>query len=107
MRWGYPRHGWPCRARRRHPRGLRIRLLEYTQNLGFQFRKFHSHYNAAGMEDEIAACREQIHMAAENVSHTALDAVALVGLANNLANSQANTRSRWQRRAGMGRLLRG
>jgi len=45
------------------------------------------------MEDQIAALRQQLHMAAQSLSHAALDAVAFMGFAQDLANGEAGARS--------------
>ena len=46
-----------------------------------QVSKFDDEYAAAGMKDQIAALGQQIHVAANGLSHAALDAVALMRLA--------------------------
>jgi hypothetical protein len=38
------------------------------------------------MKDQIAALRQQLNVAAQGLAHAALDAVALMRLAENLAN---------------------
>ena len=70
-----------------------MRLMKNTHNLGFKFRKFESEDGSAWMEDQIAALRQQLHMAAQRLSHPALDAIAFVGFTQNLADGKANARS--------------
>jgi len=67
-------------------------LLEDTHDLGFQFHEVEREDDAAGMEDEIAAGGEQIDMAAEGLAEAALDAVALVSFAEDLAGGEADAR---------------
>ena len=52
--------------------------------------------SAAGMEDEIAALRQQVDVAAQSLSHAALDAIAFMGLAQHLAGGEPNA---WGRRS--------
>jgi hypothetical protein len=49
---------------RRNPRRLGLCLLKDTYNLRLKFRKFQSQYNAARMENQIAALGQQPHVAA-------------------------------------------
>jgi hypothetical protein len=69
----------------RHARRLGICLSQDTFNLRLKFREFHGQYAAPGMEDQIAALRQQVHVAAQGLSHAALDAVAFMRLAQHLA----------------------
>jgi hypothetical protein len=45
------------------------------------------------MEDQVATRRQQVQMAAQGLSHAALDAVAFMGLAQNLAGCEADARA--------------
>jgi hypothetical protein len=57
------------------------------------------------MKNEIAALGHQLQMAAQGLSHAALDAVALMGLAEHLAGCEADT---WSlKRFAHGRQARG
>ena len=47
------------------------------------------------MKDEIATLGQKVHVAAQGLSHAALDAVAFMGLAQHLARGEADTRSYW------------
>jgi hypothetical protein len=48
------------------------------------------------MEDEVEANGKQIYVTAQNVAHAALDAIALVGLAEHLAGREPDARARDQ-----------
>ena len=67
--------------------------MKNTHNLRLKFRKFQGEHNAPGMKDEVAALGKQIHMAAEGFFHAALDAVALVRLAQDLAGGETHARA--------------
>ena len=45
------------------------------------------------MEDEIAAFGQEAGVTAKGLTHTALDAIAFVGLADDFAGSEANARA--------------
>ena len=100
---------WPeARPGRRDPaRGFRSGLFKNTHNLRLKLRKFHGEHVAAGMEDEIEARWKQAGVAAQSLSHAALDAVTFVRLADYLADGEADARPRRKRRIGTGRRLRG
>ena len=90
--------GADCCARAR-PRLLPVKD---THDLGFKFREFDGEHSAAGMKDEIEAGGEQIDMAAQGLAHAALDAIALVGLAEHFACGEADAAGRHARRSGCG-----
>jgi hypothetical protein len=71
---------------------LSPRLLENTHNLGFEFREFHGQHHAARMKDQVAAGGQQIDVTADGLSHAALDAIALVRLAQHFSGSEAGAR---------------
>ena len=79
-------------ARIRPPRRFGICLVKDTHDLGFKFREIEAEDGAAGMEDEIAAGGQQVRVAAQDLAQAALDAVAVMGLAQDLAGGQADTR---------------
>jgi hypothetical protein len=62
--------------------------MKDTHDLGFKFRKFDGEDGAARVEDKIATLRQQVDVAAKDVSHTTLDAIALVSLADDLAHGE-------------------
>ena len=68
-------------------------LFKDTQNLSLKLREFHGEHDAAGVQDEIEARGQEIDVAAQRLAHAALDAVALVGLADHFAYSEADARS--------------
>jgi hypothetical protein len=70
------------------------RLLKDTHNLRLKFRKFDGEHDAARMEDEIEALRQQVDVAAQGLAHAALDAVALMRLAQHLARGEARRAGR-------------
>jgi hypothetical protein len=74
-------------------RGLGACLLKETHNLGFEFGEFEVKDDAARMQDEVEARGQQIDMAAEGLSHAALDAIAFMGFAQNFAGGEAHTRA--------------
>ena len=76
-----------------HSRRLGLCLLKDTHNLRLKFREFHGEHGAARMEDQIAALGQQIHMAAQGLAHAALDAVALMRLAQHLAGGEPDARA--------------
>ena len=88
---------------RSHARRFGLGLLKDTHDLCLKFREFDCQYRAAGMEDQIAPCGQQINMAAQGLAHAALDAVALMGLAQHLAGGQPDARTGGQRRFGKAR----
>jgi hypothetical protein len=63
-----------------------------THNLRFKFRKFDGEDGTARMEDEIAAQRQQVYVAAQGLAHAALDAVAFMGFTKDLAGGEADAR---------------
>ena len=69
--------------------------MKDTHNLRFKFRKFEVEDRSAGMEDEIAAQRQQGDVAAQGLSHAALDAIAFMGFAQDLAGGEADARICW------------
>ena len=69
-----------------------IGLLKDTYNLGFQFREFHGEDDSLRMDDQIASCREQIHMVAQNLAHPPLDPVAFVRLTQHFARGEPHSR---------------
>ena len=75
------------------PRRLGLGLFKDTQNLSLKLREFHGEHDAAGVQDEIEARGQEIDMAAERLAHAALDAIALMGLADHLTYSEANARN--------------
>jgi hypothetical protein len=79
--------------------GLLLGLLKDTQNLPLKLREIHGEDDAARVKDEIEARRQKINVAAESLAHAALDAVALVGLADDLADSEADARGNRSSRA--------
>lgn len=89
------RHGFRslCPARR-----LGGGLFKDTQNLALKLRKVHGEHDAARMKDEIAAWRQEIDVATESLAHAALDAIAFVGLADDLADRETDARCRWSAR---------
>jgi hypothetical protein len=64
--------------------------LKDTHDFGIQFRKFGGEHDTPRMKDEVAACRKQIEVAAKDFAQAAFDAIALVGLAENLACGNAH-----------------
>ena len=93
--------GLLCAARRLGPG-----LLKNTHNLRLKFREFHGEHDAAGMKDQIEARGQQIHVAAQGLAHAALDAVALMGLAQHLARGEADARPQPEQLAPSVRLRR-
>jgi hypothetical protein len=78
----------------RGARRLGMGLFKDTQNLALKLREFNGEHNAARVQDEIEARWQKIDVAAKNLAHAALDAVALMGLADDFADSEADARSR-------------
>ena len=74
----------------------RVRLSKDTHDLGFEFREFDGEHRPARMEDQVEAGGKQIHVTAQHFAHAALDAIALVGLAEHLAGGEPNARP-WNR----------
>jgi hypothetical protein len=74
--------------------------MKNTHNLSFKFPKFDGENGAAWMEDEVAALGQQVDVAAQSLAHAALDAIALMGFAQDLAGSEANPRRFWLARRG-------
>jgi hypothetical protein len=74
-----------------------ICLLKNTYNLRFKFRKFEGEDRAAGMKDQVAALRQHVHVAAQSLSHAALDAVAFMGFTQNLTGGEADAWRCWAR----------
>ena len=69
-----------------------LAMFQNTHNLRLKLRKFHGEHAAARMEDEIEAGGQQIDVAAQSLAHAALDAVALVSLAQHFAHGEADAR---------------
>ncbi len=69
-------------------------LLKDTHNLRLKFRKFDGEHRAAGMQDQVEAAGQQVQMAAQGLAHAALDAVALMRLAQHLARGEPDARTR-------------
>ena len=65
--------------------GFGAGLHKDTHDLGLQFRKIEHKYGTAGMKNQIRCRREEIQMAAKRLAHASLDAIALVGLAQDFA----------------------
>jgi hypothetical protein len=63
-------------------------------------------HGPAWMEDQIAALRKQIHMAAQGLAHAALDAVAVVSPAQHLAGGEPDARARREGDQAFSGLLR-
>jgi len=84
-----------------HARCLDGCLLENTHNLGFKFHEIQCEYRAARVENEIAGRGQQVKVAAQSFFHAALDAIALVRLAQNFANGEPNA---WRNCRVIGRL---
>jgi hypothetical protein len=76
----------------RGARRLGMGLFKDTQNLALKLREFNGEHNAARVQDEIEARWQKIDVAAKNLAHAALDAVALMGLSQHFARGEANTR---------------
>src|ERR1019366_4564909 len=74
-----------------------ICLLKNTQNLRFQFRKFNREHRLMGMEDQVAADRQQLDMTPEYVAQATLDAIPFVRFTDYLADRETD--------AGAGRLI--
>lgn len=64
---------------------LRPCLCKDTHDLGFEFREFDGKNRAAGMKDEVSVAWQQVEMTAQHFAHAPLDAIALVGFANDFA----------------------
>ena len=77
----------------RHARRLGACLLKNTHNLGLKFREFRGEHRAARMQDQVEALGQQVHVAAKHLAHAALDAVALVRLAQHLAGGEPDARA--------------
>ena len=67
-------------------------LFKDTHNLRLKLHKFHSEHIAARMEDQIEALGQKVDVAAQSLAHAALDAVALVSLAQHFADGEADAR---------------
>ena len=74
-------------------------LFKDTQNLALKLREVHGEHDAARVKDEIEARGQQIDVAAEGLTHAALDAVALVSFADDFADRETDARSRRSSRA--------
>lgn len=67
--------------------------MEDTHNLSFKFRKFDGENETARMKDKVAALGQQVDVAAQNLAHAPLDAIAFMGLAQHLAGGEADARA--------------
>ena len=68
-------------------------LMKNTHNLRLKFRKFEGQDDSAWVKDQIASLRQQVDVAAQSLSHAALDAIAFMGLAQNLAGGETHARA--------------
>ena len=75
--------------------GFGAGLHKDTHDLGLQFRKIEHKYGTAGMKNQIRCRREEIQMAAKRLAHASLDAIALVGLAQDLAYGEPEPWRMW------------
>lgn len=71
-----------------------ICLLENTHNLGIKFREFERQHRPVRMKNEVTACRQQANMVPQHIAQPALDAIAFVSLAEDLANGESDARDR-------------
>jgi len=78
---------------RRAASRLGLCLLKNTHNLRLKFLEIERQHRAPWMQDQVAARRQQFHVAAKRLSHAALDAVPLMSLAKHLAGGEADTRA--------------
>ncbi len=60
--------------------------MKDTHDLGFKFREFESHDETAGMQDEVETYGKQLYVATKTLTHAALDAIALMRFADDLAD---------------------
>jgi hypothetical protein len=67
--------------------------MKETHDLCFKFGEFEGKDDAARMQDEVEAPGQQIDMAAESLSHAALDAIAFMGFAQHFADGETNARA--------------
>ena len=81
--------------------------MQDTHNFRFEFHEIHGHHKAAGMKDEVETLGKQVDVQAHNLAHPALDPVAFVRFANDLADGEADARTRRQLGARIGGRLRG
>src|ERR1700677_4144425 len=88
--WCGRRRGLLGRGVFRGARRLSLGLFKNTQNLALKLREFHREHSAARMQDEIEARGQKIDVAAESLAHASLDPVALVSLAQDFANGEAD-----------------
>jgi hypothetical protein len=84
---GWSFSGWGC--------GLLFfgGLLDLAEDLGdlaLERRELEFEDGAAGVEDDIDGCLEQMQVFADGLAHAALDAVAVDGLAHDLADGEAD-----------------
>ena len=79
-------------ARLFHLANLPCSLTKDTQNLSFQFRKFHCHHHPLGMQDQIHALRQLVNRVTDHLAQPALNEIPLMRLAQHLADRQSNPR---------------
>ena len=75
---------------------LGLGLFKDTQNFPVKLREVDGEHDAARVQDEIEACGQELDVAAKSLAHAALDAVALVGLADDFTDSEADARRGWR-----------
>lgn len=80
---------------RRFARCLGGCLLKDTHNLALKFRELYGEHNPARMKDEIVSHGNEVNVTAQSLAHASLDSVAVVSLAQHLANGQSNSRTGW------------